>query len=144
MGAALTLYGKEILQFDDSYPNGGIDSLCYLMKNKGDFFTKKNSQKSVEAVTSLFSEACKTTYGIDSLSKIRDKLVIYTLSGRDSKMLKQSHQLYTTQELITLDSCFYLIFHGAPPATDYSPKIFHKLIKDKLENPGELSQNEII
>jgi hypothetical protein len=95
-------------------------------------------------VTKLFFEACKSTYGIDSLAKIRDKLVIYTLSGRDSKMLKQSHQLYTASELITLDSCFYLIFHGSPPASNYSPKIFHKLIKDKLESPGDLSQADII
>ena len=91
----LRLYGQEILQFDDSYPDCGIHSLSCLLRNKGDFFTKKNSQKAIEGVTKLLFEACKSTYGIDSLAKIRDKFVIYTLSGRDSKMLKQSHQLYT-------------------------------------------------
>ena len=84
---ALSLYGSEILQFDDTYPLSGVESLSHILRNKNDFFTKK-SPKAVEGVTKMLSEACKTTYGIDALAKIREKLVIYTLSGRKEKMLK--------------------------------------------------------
>jgi hypothetical protein len=63
---------------------------------------------------------------------------------RDSRLLKQSHQAFTAEELIALDSCLYILFHGSPQESDYNPKILSKLIKDKLMKPDDLSQQDLV
>lgn len=62
---ALDLYGNEILEYDSTYPSGGIWSLNYLLRNQNHFFFKKSSVKAVAALAQLFGNGCKTTYGID-------------------------------------------------------------------------------
>lgn len=113
----MELYGSEILAHDHIYKEG-VNSLSHLLKNKNDFFFKGKNAQAIEGITSLLRETCKSAYSMDTLAQVRDKFVINTLSGRNSKVLQQKPSLYSVDNLVLLDSCFFLIFNGTPAVLD--------------------------
>jgi len=50
------------------YPDSGIYPLVFLLKNNDSFFTLKSTKNSIEAITTLFAHACRSSYGIDRLA----------------------------------------------------------------------------
>ena len=107
---ALELYGNEILQYDETYPDGGTAALTYLLRNEGNFFIQGLTTQAVRAVSLLFGNACKTTSGIDQLAFVKESLVKYTLAGRNRKLLKTQSKYYNSQQLQLIDAGFLMIF----------------------------------
>ena len=84
---AMRLYSFELAK--------RLQPMCHLLRNPNNFFTRQNTAKTVEAVTLLMTEQCANPDLLLNLSTIRDKLVIYMLSGTKNKMLKTNSNVYS-------------------------------------------------
>lgn len=97
--------------------------------------------------------ACGSPYSIENLAILREKLVLATLTERNGhKLLKSQCKNYTAQQLIQLDSCFFMMYMGAakntprkssaadPRNQSQYPKIFAKIIRDFLMDDACMSR----
>ena len=86
----MRIFADEILQFEEVYSGrSSRAAFSFILRNEGNFFFKKGSSYTVNALQSFLLSACGSPYSIENLAILREKVLLATLTERNGhKLLK--------------------------------------------------------